>query len=354
MLSDAAIQLLSSLEESNEYVKITGENLDRSLYLEVASILEACGAKWDRRRKVHVKSPDLWDGDLLDDIIKSKEPPPKNPLAFFPTPRDLAEDMAEHLAPASFGRYEGGQTRASKILEPSAGSGRLIEALIDRLTEYDADPWCEITAIEVDERRARILRRRFASCPGRITVRVIRQDFLAFAKDAKRRGEFFDGFIANPPFSIKGDPSAWRTHLWAMLSLLRKGGYFAVVIPAYVKKSTGHDLPLLSLISDHSYAENGKGAFKESGTGVNTATIFGDDYGGDRPKWDGESLWIDNTYESIERIKCGLQEHGRKRCAALDEILIDSLADAALHGELVDFSSEGIDAFLRHMIETWT
>lgn len=77
------------------------------------------------------------------------------------------------------------------VLEPSAGTGNVVQALLDRGV-------ARVTAVELDPLRVAHLRERFASAP----VDVICADFLAVADQL---GDHFDGIAGNPPYSKGAD-----------------------------------------------------------------------------------------------------------------------------------------------------
>jgi hypothetical protein len=357
-ITDAARKVLSSLEHGEDFVRITKDNLDRALYLEVATVIEACGAKWNRGRKVHIKQ-DLWDSALFDDVLFTGEEPPKNPLAFFPTPRSLADDMAKWVM-ENVSYYNPQSPGVLKLLEPQAGSGSLVDALIRSidLSEIASKGLhIEITAVEVDERRARILRRRFHkdNLPAHLTVRIIRQDFLEFARDAERRREQFNVIIANPPFSIAGDREAWKTHLNAMIRLLAKRNALACVLPGSAGQARNgkYDLDLLEMLGKCEIWRNGQGAFKEAGTAIDTMTIVARDLKDPWPPWDGQSLYIENTLALIKELKAAFKLHWRETqmSEALKSVVIKALAEAVLKGgERVTFGDHALAKFREHFL----
>lgn len=117
------------------------------------------------------------------------------------TPAPVAARMASYLGPLKSG----------KILEPSAGTGALLQALLDVGTEPQA-----ITAIERHNKLASAL-----SFEG-VTVRNC--CFLEYAADT---GERFEKIIMNPPFSKV------RQHMKAALALLDKkeGAALVALVP---------------------------------------------------------------------------------------------------------------------------
>jgi phospholipid N-methyltransferase len=153
----------------------------------------------------------------------------------FPTPPALAEQMARALD------VERGMT----VLEPSAGTGRLIHAL--RATYSGA---YALTAVEVNAQLAERLR---------ITDQVDdthRADFLAWT------GGPFDRIVMNPPFSSGTDIA----HILHAIELLKPGGRLVALCAdgPRQQKALG-DLGV--------YEPLPEGSFIAEGTGVRVAML---------------------------------------------------------------------------------
>lgn len=111
----------------------------------------------------------------------------------FETPVELA------VKAAKLARIEAGHT----VLEPSAGTGRLIDAAL-------AIAPCVVEAVEINAALASRL-------AGRVS-RVHYGDFLEIA--VQQLDRWFDRVIMNPPFGDGADVK----HIRAALTLLRPGG----------------------------------------------------------------------------------------------------------------------------------
>ncbi len=164
---------------------------------------------------------------------------------FVPTPVDLARRMAAQLA------YPGGA-----ILEPSAGSGRLVQAVLDELPakwEY------QITAVEKNAELAQILRLRFADDSR---LMVIHGDF----QDATQ-GQTFDNIIMNPPYEHGLD----GIHVRACWDKLNPGGVLVALVGHGVMfRENSRDRAFREWVEDNSVSvrELPENTFKESGVGV--------------------------------------------------------------------------------------
>jgi len=122
------------------------------------------------------------------------------------TPSSVALRMAQYL------EYEPGQD----VLEPSAGTGSLIQALRDTGT-----PLPMIDAIEQHTTLCEVLRERFPR------LALHQRCFLEFAGIVARQ---FDAVIMNPPFR------AARQHVDAAERLLRLGGVLVALVPITFKR----------------------------------------------------------------------------------------------------------------------
>ncbi len=163
-------------------------------------------------------------------------------LNLFQTPPELADRLAGCLLPV--------MGDDARILEPSAGLGRLYRAVRQAghagpvvMVEQSADCCRELYALTVDDDRA-----------------TLKQgDFLA--RDTVALGGLFDGVIIHPPFR------QWRDikHIQHALTLLKPGGRLVAICAngprqrdkLMPRADQWHDLPA--------------GTFREAGTAVNAA-----------------------------------------------------------------------------------
>lgn len=127
----------------------------------------------------------------------------------FPTPPDLADRVIE-LADIHYGQY---------VLEPSAGTGRLLDAIYRRfkhhvesgLVKRFSDLHIHVTAVEIDEPMWHHL----SDLQYAMWVTARNADFLTW-----QTNERFDRIVANPPFRLGADVR----HIECMRSLLKPGG----------------------------------------------------------------------------------------------------------------------------------
>lgn len=159
----------------------------------------------------------------------------------FPTPVDLAERMASlaELAPGH------------AVLEPSAGTGRLLVAI------HATEPEASIVAVEIAPQLAAGLT---AAHPH---VAVHCGDFLQLAADLPR----FDRILLNPPFAGGVDVQ----HVRCAVAMLKPGG----VLVALCANGPRQQAQLRPLAEDSggTWEVLPDGTFKEAGTNVRTALL---------------------------------------------------------------------------------
>lgn len=158
----------------------------------------------------------------------------------FPTPAELAERVAE-LADIRPGQ---------RVLEPSAGTGNLIEAVRRR------EPGAHVEAVEINMALANALASR---CKG---VPVMPGDFLE--KSEFELGGKFDRIVMNPPFVNGADIK----HIQHALKFLKPGGRL-VAICANGPRQREALQPLAM-----EWEDLPRDTFKEAGTGVSTALLI--------------------------------------------------------------------------------
>lgn len=129
-------------------------------------------------------------------------------IDYFPTPNDLAEQMAKSIAK----KVHNINLAPGPILEPSAGTGNLVKA-IDRVFSHRTDTKLDIDCVELSSSCRAILKKE--------GFRVVHDDFLTY-KPHKR----YKAIVMNPPFS---DGIA---HLKKAISIMQNGGAIRCILPA--------------------------------------------------------------------------------------------------------------------------
>ncbi len=168
----------------------------------------------------------------------------------FPTPVDLAARMVD-IANLQIG---------DRVLEPSAGTGRILEAM-PGITPLGFGPIrqtaLEVVAVEINSDLVSILK------SSGLASEVKQADFLQCNGDLGK----FDAVIMNPPFENSVDIK----HITNALNMLKPGGRL-VAICANGPRQNDQLRPLvLSMGGDWEVLP--AGTFTESGTGVNTVLL---------------------------------------------------------------------------------
>ncbi|MDR4483853.1 MAG: hypothetical protein R3B95_11680 [Nitrospirales bacterium] len=239
-ISEEVLGVLSRAVISGRTVQLT-EQLPRDLYVQTNKALEGLGGKWTRKVKAHVFEEDA-EGRLADAISTGTYQRPQD-IGFFPTPVELADDL---IQTANIGPE-------MDCLEPSAGSGRIAEALVRRVGKS------HVWTIERDlEKCAKLHKEGYLVDCG---------DFLAM--DFTRK---WDRIVMNPPFANQQDiDHVMHAYLWC----LKHGGKLVSVMSAGTTfRQTAKAKEFRALVDTHGYINTlPEDAFKESGTGVRTIVV---------------------------------------------------------------------------------
>ena len=175
-------------------------------------------------------------GEVLPDVKDDRPSKPRastavsRDLQYYPTPTAVAQRVVGNLYLRS----------GCRVLEPSCGCGRLLDAL--------RDAGADAIGIEVDPVRAAEARAK--------GHKVQVANFL----ETVPTGDF-DRVVMNPPFYGKH----YAKHVQHALGYLRPGGTLTAILPATAR----YDHGLLS----GSWEDLPVGSFSESGTNVNTVVL---------------------------------------------------------------------------------
>lgn len=168
----------------------------------------------------------------------------------FPTPKETAEYMCD-LAGDMIGK---------RILEPSAGTGNLIDAIRGSVTGFDC--LRQLTAVEINGRLADLLSdmRNKTLYANDSNFTIYRMDFLECTPDPCNLGTF-DRILMNPPFENGADIK----HLLHARTFLKPGGRLVAICANGPRQQEK-----LKPIADY-WEELPEGTF--AGTGVRTALL---------------------------------------------------------------------------------
>lgn len=227
--------------------------LDRADYLAVDKILKAIGGKWNRGAQAH-----FFDSDptpMIEQAIATLDVTRPQDFGFFETPEPLIErmlDLAGIGIPTA--RRENPNDRQT-VLEPNAGRGRIVKAVIARAAHVWACELLEENANHVD-----------AIFKGPLCLRA---DFLTIKPDDSMK---FDAAVMNPPFARQDDIK----HVMHAFQFLRAGGTLVSVMSAGAMfRENGLAKSFRAFVAGRggSMERLPPQTFRESGTDVNTCLV---------------------------------------------------------------------------------
>lgn len=241
-VSNDVLKVLSDADLSGNRLVLQGQ-LDRKMYVNVNKVLGAAGWKWDRKAKAHTCEGEAVD--VLERVLLTGEVTiAKDEFQFFPTPKAIVERLIG-LA---------GIKPGMRVLEPSAGKGAIAHAC--------ADLGGKVDCIELMEAN-------FAALAGEMRFfGVTKADFLEVPVH-----ESYDRVVMNPPFARQADIK----HVIHAYKFLVDGGRLVSVMSNGVTfREDKLTKSFRALIDDvgGEIIELPQGAFKESGTMVNTVIVF--------------------------------------------------------------------------------
>ena len=176
--------------------------------------MKAAGGHWSRKERAHVFSKDPRDalGLAIDSGQITSE---KVAFQAFYTPPEIAKQLVDlvDLKPRM------------KVLEPSAGEGSLVKAILDKcpgafVTALDINPEVEGSLSKLDN--------------GDLELRI--EDFL---KAKFKKGAEFRAIVMNPPFTKGQDIK----HVLHALNLLAHNGVLVSIVSAGSLKQFAQNLP---------------------------------------------------------------------------------------------------------------
>jgi hypothetical protein len=256
VISLSARNVLESSEVGSNYIQLPQGQLDREVYEEVNEVIKRLGGKWKKGGKYPDGSPKgkhefMFEvPDIFKSIIESQIMPPKNPTAFFPTPKEVIDKMIQWSEIETI--Y--GDPR---VLEPSAGMGAIAERIRQEM------PHSKLDCVEFLDINARALKAK--------GFNVFHQDFMEFKPDYK-----YNLILMNPPFSLEKDKDAYISHINHAWDLLDKFGVLVAIVPKGYEFKQGKIYEDFNTLIDL-YGEDSQlpeGSFKKSGTGVQTNIVY--------------------------------------------------------------------------------
>ena len=150
-----------------------------------------------------------------------------------------------------------------RVLEPSAGTGRILEAMPGLLPRRFGSAGgtrqtaCEVIAVEINQQLSTLLERLG------LASKVVQADFLSCGAELGK----FDRILMNPPF----DDGADIAHITHAVDMLKPGGIL-IAICAGGPRQREKLLPLVEK-SGGTWEPLPAGTFKESGTMVSSVLL---------------------------------------------------------------------------------
>ncbi|MGS2807777.1 hypothetical protein [Nocardia sp. MW-W600-9] len=231
------------------------QQLSQADYRKINRVIESMGGRWNRRARAHV-FPDDPTETIAAAVARGTTPNTDRKIltAYFATP----EPLARHLVA---GPHSGIAALApgAHVLEPSAGDGALVRAILA------TNPGVEVTAVEPDRARAAAI-----DYDPRVTIVIA--GFEEFAATLTSR---YAAVVMNPPFALPGQPTVWMDHLYTAWDLLEGGGQLLALAPnGYTYRADRDHAAMRDFITAHGGHEPlPAAAFTTSGTDTDTVLL---------------------------------------------------------------------------------
>jgi hypothetical protein len=277
---DAVRDILAAFGEVDGLTVRITRQLDRDEYVAVNKVLTNLGGKWNRKEGAHVFT--VAPGDALDAFVTGGAKPKhvRRTEGYVATPAKLAADIVRRHADLA------GWPETLRVLEPSAGDGALVAAILDaaphadvwaiepnfvrgdRLVKLAADRGVQLWRIEDGSARPVD-----ASTDTAGTITLVDTYMETFAASVTG---WFNVIVMNPPFAVPGRPTIWIDHLMLAWGMLRPNGRVVCFAPAgFVHRTDAKHEAVRDLVDEHGgWKRLPVGAFKESGTDVDAVVLW--------------------------------------------------------------------------------
>lgn len=207
---------------------------NRKDYNSFKAVIQAIKGRWNGKTHLFPYNPT----DAIQQILESGFVPIHNPYSLFETPEAGVDDLFIYLGIDN--PYMDGKTW--RILEPSAGTGRIAHLIRERF------PLAEIDVCEIDP-----FNRAGLETSG---FNIVADDFLTLETDQK-----YDFILMNPPF--KG--TEYIDHILKAFSLLKTHGKLAAIVPSgFLSGSTKKIVNFRNLVAEYGDWEEFGHEFKDA------------------------------------------------------------------------------------------
>ncbi len=235
-------KILQNCRLENGVMKLPNVQLNKANYLEAKKWIEEAGGSWSTKEQgfTFPFSPDR----VFSILHEGKRCNLKQEFQFFATPAKIADYVASKFSSV---------TKEMTVLEPSAGTGSLIDA-IHRI--------CDDVTVDCYE----LMPENMEVLKAKKGVRIKGTDFMQCE-------DHFQRIIANPPFAKNQDID----HVMKMWNLLEDGGEMSVITsPHWEIAQEKKCADFRVFLEDHhaDVEDVDEGEFKESGTNIKTKIIY--------------------------------------------------------------------------------
>ncbi|EJX08560.1 type I restriction-modification system methyltransferase subunit-like protein [gut metagenome] len=236
-------EILKHCTLEDNVLKLPGVQFNKKSYAEAKKWIEEAGGSWTGGKVQGFTFP--FNAERVFGILhEGKRCNLQQEFQFFATPAAVA-DWLVSLA--------GGVSASDKVLEPSAGSGAIVDAI------RRSCPECEVDCFELMPENRELL----AQKDG---VKLIGEDFT------KSDVTGYSRIIANPPFSGNQDVD----HVMDMYSRLAPGGIVAAIMSQHWRFANEKKCKDFREFLDNTGAtihDIAAGEFGESGTNIATVAV---------------------------------------------------------------------------------
>jgi hypothetical protein len=207
-------QALASVQINNNQITFP-DRIEAPIFTKMKTMFAAITGTW-LGKKAQAFGFDFDPSCIVAQYLSDGSWPKKNPFSLYPTPA-IVTDYACKFTYADANRFAG-YDHVIRILEPSAGRGDLIDAVIEGFKRLGIR--YEVICVELDPVNIAILTGKGYT--------VIAGDFLSLSS----LGEF-DLVIMNPPF----EGNNYTHHIRHAQGFLKKNGKLVAIAPTSIFKS---------------------------------------------------------------------------------------------------------------------
>ena len=236
-------EILKHCTLEDNVMKLPQVQFNKKSYAEAKTWIEEAGGRWQGGKIQGFTFP--FNAERVFSILhEGKRCNLQQEYQYFATPPEVA-DWLVMLA--------GGIHEDEKVLEPSAGTGAIIDAIHRSCKDVVVD------CFELMPENKELLSKKS-------NIQILGDDFTAYDL------ELYDKIIANPPFSKNQDIK----HVKRMYEYLKEGGTVAAIMSCHWKiaseKECADFRKWLKDVHAKIY-DIEEGSFKQSGTGIQTTAI---------------------------------------------------------------------------------